>query len=280
MNQKITVRTLREYKARSEKILMLTAFDACTAAWAETAGVPTILVGDSMGNTVLGYPNTLPVTLEESLAHTAAVRRGAPNAFVIGDMPFMSYQISVEEAVRNAGRYLKECGADAVKLEGGRAMLPVIERLVTVGIPVVGHIGLLPQSVLKDGGYRLHGKADDEAKALIADAKALDAAGVCMMVLEGIPRELAADITARVATPTIGIGAGAGTDGQVQVIADLLGLTPGGFTPKHGKRYAELGETAIAAIRQYVAEVQQGTFPDDQHSTGKAQSSRKKITHN
>ncbi len=175
MNQKVTVRTLHDLKARGEKILMLTAYDACTAAWAEAAGVPTILVGDSMGNTVLGYPNTLPVTLEESLAHTAAVRRGAPNAFVVGDMPFLSYQISVEEAVRNAGRYLKECGADAVKLEGGRAMLPVIERLVTVGIPVVGHIGLLPQSVLKDGGYRLHGKADDEAQAIRADARALDA---------------------------------------------------------------------------------------------------------
>ena len=267
MNQKITVRTLMDYKARGEKFLMLTAYDACTARWAEDAGVPAILVGDSMGNTVLGYPNTLPVTLEESLLHTSAVRRGAPNAFVVGDMPFMSYQISVEEAVRNAGRYLKECGADAVKLEGGRAMLPVIERLVTVGIPVVGHIGLLPQSVLKDGGYRLHGRAKEEAKELIADAKALDAAGVCAMVLEGIPRELAVDITSQVSTPTIGIGAGAGTDGQVQVIADLLGLTPGGFTPRHAKRYAEVGEIAIGAIRQYVSEVQQGVFPDEAHST-------------
>ena len=267
MNQKITVRTLMDYKARGEKFLMLTAYDACTAHWAEEAGVPTILVGDSMGNTVLGYPNTLPVTLEESLLHTSAVRRGAPNAFVVGDMPFMSYQISVEEAVRNAGRYLKECGADAVKLEGGRAMLPVIERLVTVGIPVVGHIGLLPQSVLKDGGYRLHGRAKEEAKELIADAKALDSAGVCAMVLEGIPRELAIDITSLVSTPTIGIGAGAGTDGQVQVIADLLGLTPGGFTPRHAKRYAEVGEIAISAIRQYVSEVQQGVFPDEAHST-------------
>ena len=262
MNPKVTVRTLHDLKARGEKILMLTAYDACTAAWAETAGVPTILVGDSMGNTVLGYPNTLPVTLEESLAHTAAVRRGAPNAFVIGDMPFLSYQISVEEAVRNAGRYLKECGADAVKLEGGRAMLPVIERLVTVGIPVVGHIGLLPQSVLKDGGYRLHGKADDEAQAIRADARALDAAGCCAIVLEGIPHDLAGEITAEIATPTIGIGAGPKTDGQVQVIADLLGLAPGGFTPKHAKRYAELGEAAVAAIRQYVAEVQAGNFPN------------------
>ncbi|MBR6471912.1 MAG: 3-methyl-2-oxobutanoate hydroxymethyltransferase [Victivallales bacterium] len=267
-SQKITVRTLHDYKSRGEKFLMLTAYDACTAHWAEAAGVPTILVGDSMGNTVLGYPNTLPVTLEESLLHTSAVRRGAPNAFVVGDMPFMSYQVSVEEAVRNAGRYLKECGADAVKLEGGRTMLPVIERLVTVGIPVVGHIGLLPQSVLKDGGYRLHGKADDEANALIADARALDAAGVCAMVLEGIPRELAATITCQVSAPTIGIAAGAGTDGQVQVIADLLGLNADGFTPRHAKRYAEVGETAIAAIRQYVSEVQSGIFPDEAHSAG------------
>ena len=258
---KITTKFFRDCKSKGEKILMLTAYDACTAAWAEAAGVPTILVGDSMGNTVLGYPNTLPVTLEESLAHTAAVRRGAPDAFVIGDMPFLSYQISVEEAVRNAGRYLKECGADAVKLEGGRAMLPVIERLVTVGIPVVGHIGLLPQSVLKDGGYRLHGKADAEAREILEDAKALEAAGVCAMVLEGIPGQLAAEITSAVSTATIGIGAGNATDGQVQVLADLLGLAPGGFTPKHAKRYAELGEAAVEAIRQYVSEVQGGVFP-------------------
>ena len=268
MDKKITVRTLQNRKEQGEKIVMLTAYDAVTARWAEEAGCDMLLVGDSMANTVLGYPTTLPLTIEESLFHTAAVRRGAQHAFVVGDMTFMSYQLGVDDAVRNAGRYLKEAGADAVKLEGGRVMLPVIRRMVEVGIPVVGHIGLLPQSIHKDGGYRIHGKSDAEAEGLLADAKALDEAGVCSFVIEGVPREVAARLTAAVRVPTIGIGAGAGCDGQVQVIADLLGLAPeGGFLPRHAKNYARFNEAAIAAIRQYAAEVRQGAFPTDANST-------------
>ncbi len=266
MDQKITIRTLREMKAKGQKAIMLTAFDAATARWAQEAGVHMLLVGDSMGNTVLGYPNTLPVTLEESLAHTAAVRRGSDKCLVVGDMPFLSYQLEIHEAVRNAGRYLKECGADAVKLEGGRVMLPLIQRLVDVGIPVVGHIGLLPQSVLKDGGYRIHGRAEEERQALLEDAAALDNAGVFALVLEGVPRELASEITAQTHALTIGIGAGAGTDGQVQVLADLLGYAGDGFLPRHAKRYANVHDVAVEAIRQYVSEVQEGVFPDDAHS--------------
>lgn len=266
MEKRFTVRDLREMKAKGEKAVMLTAFDAATARWAEEAGVQMILVGDSMGNTVLGYSNTLPVTLEESLAHTAAVRRGSDKCFVVGDMPFMTYQLDVHDAVRNAGRYIKECGADAVKLEGGRTMLPAIARMVEVGIPVVGHIGLLPQSVLKDGGYRIHGRADAEKQALLDDAAALDAAGCCAIVLEGVPRELAVEITAKIGAPTIGIGAGAGTDAQVQVIADLLGYGGGAYLPRHAKRYANIHDIAVEAIRNYVSEVQTGAFPDEAHS--------------
>ncbi len=266
MEQKFTLRHLREMKARGEKAVMLTAFDAATARWAQEAGVQMILVGDSMGNTVLGYPNTLPVTLEESLSHTAAVRRGSDKCLVVGDMPFMTYQLDIHEAVRNAGRYLKECGADAVKLEGGRTMLPLIRRLVEVGIPVMGHIGLLPQSVLKDGGYRIHGRAEEERKALLEDAAALDEAGVFALVLEGIPRELAEEITASVRASTVGIGAGAGTDAQVQVLADLLGYGGDGYLPRHAKRYASVHDIAVQAIREYVSEVRSGTFPDQAHS--------------
>ncbi len=271
MNTKTTVRTLQAKKARGEKIVMLTAYDAVTARWAAEAGCDMLLVGDSMANTVLGYPTTIPLTLEESIFHTSAVRRGAPDAFVVGDMTFMSYQLDVNDAVRNAGRYLKECGADAVKLEGGREMLPVIRRMVEVGIPVVGHIGLLPQSINKDGGYRIHGRGEEEARRLTEDARALDEAGVCSFCMEGIPRELAAAITASVGVPTIGIGAGGGCDGQVQVIADLLGLAPeGGFLPRHAKNYARLNEIAVAAIRQYADEVRQGVFPSEANSFSSA----------
>ena len=265
MDKKVTVRTLNAMKSRGEKIVMLTGYDAVTARWAEQAGCQLVLVGDSMGNTVLGYENTLPVTLEESLAHTAAVRRGAKLAMVIGDMPFMSYQISVEEAVRNAGRYLKEAGADAVKLEGGRTMLPVIKRLVEAGIPVMGHIGLLPQSVLKDGGYRIHGKAEEEARELSEDAIAMQEAGCFSIVLEGVPAELSRKITESLRIPTIGIGAGPYTDGQVQVIADLLGYG-GGYLPKHAKCYADLNSIALKAIAQYCEEVKNGQFPAEGNS--------------
>lgn len=261
MEKRISVTDIAAMKRRGEKIVMLTAYDAATARWAEEGGCQLLLVGDSMGNTVLGYENTLPVTLEESLFHTAAVRRGCRRAMVIGDMPFMSYQISLEEAIRNAGRYLQVAGADAVKLEGGMTMLPVCRRLVEVGIPVMGHIGLLPQSVLRDGGYRLHGKSAEEAASLRQDALALQEAGVFALVLEGLPAELSRDITASLRIPTIGIAAGPFCDGQVQVIADLLCLG-GGYIPKHARSYADLSATAIAAIRNYVGDVQSGTFPE------------------
>ncbi len=264
---KITVKTLRSLKAKGEKIVMLTAYDAVTGRWAQEAGCHMILVGDSMANTVLGYNNTIPLTLEESLFHTTAVRRGSSECFLVGDMPFMSYQVGVDNAVANAGRYLKECGCDAVKLEGGVTMLPVIRRMVEVGIPVVGHIGLLPQSVLREGGYRVHGKQEAEIASLKADAKALDEAGVCALVLECIPQEVAAEITASINAPTIGIGAGAGCSGQVQVLADILGLGGDGFLPKHAKRYANFNDAAITAIRNYVQEVQSGDFPAASNAT-------------
>jgi len=253
------VRELAAMKAAGQKIVMITAYDAIMARLADEAGVHLLLVGDSMGNTVLGYDNTIPVTMAESMALTAAVRRGAKRAMVVGDLPFLSYQVSLEEAVRNAGQYLKEAGADAVKLEGGRVVYEVIARLVNAGIPVMGHVGLLPQSVLKDGGYRMHGKSQQEADALMADALAVQEAGAFAVVLEGIPVPLAAAITARLHIPTIGIGAGPDCDGQVQVITDLLGMG-GDFVPRHAKVYVELGRMAAEGLKAYVKEVTSGNF--------------------
>lgn len=258
--KRVTVKELATMKAKGCKIPTATAYDAITAALADSAGIKLLLVGDSAGNTVLGYENTIPVTLDESLILTAAVRRGAPCAMVVGDMPFMSYQLSPEQALQNAGRYLKETGADAVKLEGGRLMNPTIRRLVDAGIPVLAHIGLLPQSVLKDGGYRLHGKSEAEARQLLDDALAVQEAGAFAVVLEGIPAELSRQITQTVAIPTIGIGAGPHTDGQIQVSPDILGLTSG-FVPRHAKRFANLAETIREAYANYVADVQNGSFP-------------------
>lgn len=257
--RRYTVRDLAKMKASGRRIVMVTAYDAIMARLADAAGLHLLLVGDSMGNTVLGYENTIPVTMAESLALTAAVRRGALRAMVIGDMPFMSYQVSLEEAVTNAGRYLKEAGADGVKLEGGRVMHGVIRQLVDVGIPVMGHIGLLPQSVLKDGGYRIHGKSQEEAAALLDDALAVQEAGAFAVVLEGVPPTLAAEITTRLTIPTIGIGAGPHCNGQVQVITDILGLG-GAFVPKHAKVYAQLGQAALEGLKQYVREVTDGDF--------------------
>ena len=233
MEKRITVRDLAKMKAEGRKITTVTSYDAITARLVDEAGIQLILVGDSAGNTVLGYENTIPVTLEESLMLTAAVRRGAKHAMVIGDMPFMSYQVSEEEAVRNAGRYLKEAGADGVKLEGGRSMLKTIRRIVDASIPVFGHVGLLPQSVLKDGGYRIHGR-NEEAQQIIDDALAVQEAGAFAVVLEGVPRDLAKEITEKLTIPTIGIGAGPFCDGQIQVVTDILGL--GTFVPRHRYR--------------------------------------------
>lgn len=265
MAGKINVGTFRRMKERGEKIVMLTAYDAPTAALAVAAGVEILLVGDSMSNTVLGYENTLPLTLEQSLHHCAAVRRGAPEAFVVGDMPFMSYEVSVEQGLANAARYLKEAGCNAVKIESSPGSVPLIERMVDCGIPVMGHIGLMPHRVLVSGGYKITGRSEEEAAKLVETAKALEKAGIFSLVLEGMPTATGAQVSAALKIPTIGIGAGIGCDGQVQVVTDLLGLIDG-FLPKHAKRYAELHKVIGEAFRQYVADVKNGDFPGPENS--------------
>jgi len=224
-----------------------------------------LLVGDSLGMTVLGYKSTVPVTLEQSLHHTAAVVRGTRRALVVGDMPFMSYHVSPEQAMVNAARYLQEAGADAVKLEGGVVVAPTVRRLVQAGVPVLGHVGLLPQRVNVDGGYRVHGRTESEAAQIMEDALALEEAGAFAVVLEGVPAALAKKITAELKIPTIGIGAGVGCSGQVQVVHDILGLFEA-FVPKHAKQYAKLAGEVRKAIGAYAADVKSGKFP------GKAQS--------
>ncbi len=248
-----------------EKIVALTAYDYLFAQLADAAGAHLLLVGDSLGMTVLGYDNTIPVTLTESLHHTAAVVRGRRRAMVIGDMPFLTYQISVEEALRNAGRYLQEAGADGVKLEGGVQMAGTINRLVRAGIPVLGHIGILPQSVLASGGYRVQGRSAEEAARLMADAQAVEQAGAFAVVLEGLPVDLSREITDALAIPTIGIGAGPECGGQIQVAHDLLGMFEK-FIPKHTKRYAELAQLIRQVFTQYRDEVTNGVFPGEDQS--------------
>ena len=265
MNKKINVTYFRKKKDEGKKIIALTAYDAPTAALAENCGVELILVGDSLGMAVLGYDTTIPVTLEQSLHHCSAVRRGAENAFIVGDMPFMTYQVSIEQALLNAARYLQEAGVDAVKIEGGADIAPTVEKLVSAGVPVMGHIGLLPQSVMTAGGYKIAGKTAEQAEQLIKDAKALQSAGVFSIVLEGIPKEVAKKVTESVDVPTIGIGAGIHCDGQIQVVNDLLGLFTS-FIPKHAKRYVNLGEQIQTAFSDYVKEVQEGEFPTDSNS--------------
>ncbi len=248
-----------------EKVTCLTAGDFATARLLDEAGLHLILVGDSLANTLLGYETTLPVTMEQMLHHTAAVARGVKQALVVADMPFMSYQVSDEQALANAGRFLKEAGADAVKLEGGRLRETCIRRLTGNGIPVMGHIGLTPQSVRAMGGYKVQGRLPAEAEALLADAAALEAAGVFAIVLECVPRELATRITAAVSVPTIGIGAGAACDGQVLVTSDMLGIDSS-VAPSFVKRYAELGAAMKIAFVAYRDEVASGRFPDAAHS--------------
>ena len=261
---KITVSYFRKQKEKKERIVMLTAYDAPTAAIATECGVDILLVGDSLAMTMLGYRNTLPLTMEESLHHAAAVRRGAPEAFVVADMPFMSFQVSPEDTLRNAARFLKEAGSDAIKIEGGAEVAPLVARMVDCGIPVMAHAGLLPQRILTSGGYRVQGRGDD-AERLLADAAALADAGAFALVLECIPAELGGRISQSLSIPTIGIGAGPLCDGQVQVIHDLLGLF-GDFVPKHARRYADLGSAMRRAIGEYVADVRQGRFPGPENS--------------
>ena len=259
----VTVRDLRSFKERGERFVMLTAYDYPTARILDEAGIPVLLVGDSVGNNVLGYDTTIPVTMEEMLHHTRAVVRGVTNAMVVGDMPFMSFHTTIEEAVRNAGRFLKEGGAHAIKLE--RPVIEVAAAIVDRGIPVMGHIGLGPQSVHAMGGYRVQGRTEEDALKILDEAHALDKAGIFALVLEGIPSGLAARITESLSAPTIGIGAGPHCDAQVLVINDLLGLGFGTY-PKFAKPYARLREVITEAVTQFKDDVQAGRFPDDEHA--------------
>jgi len=262
---RVNVGTIREMKRQGEPITMLTAYDYTTARLVDAAGVPLILVGDSLGMVVLGYESTIPVTLEVMLHHTKAVVRGAKNALVVGDMPFMTYHTSTEDALRNAGRFIQEAGCQAVKLEGGVNVAEKVRRIVDCGIPVMGHIGLTPQSINALGGYKIQGKTPEAAKKLLDDAIALDEAGAFAVVMETVPAPLAALITRRIGAPTIGIGAGAGCSGQVQVINDILGSYTD-FIPKHAKQYAKVAEVMSAAISQYHEEVKSGQFPTEAQS--------------
>jgi 3-methyl-2-oxobutanoate hydroxymethyltransferase len=264
--KKMTVLGVQEKKTRGEPITMVTAYDYPSALAADRACMDTILVGDSLGMVVLGYESTVPVTMEEMLHHCKAVRRGAQFAYLIGDVPFLSYQADGAEAVRNAGRFLKEAGMDAVKLEGGREMADTVRAITAAGIPVVGHIGLTPQSVGKLGGYRVQGKTAEDAQRLLEDAQALEAAGAIMIVLEMVPDRVAERISQRLRIPTIGIGAGAGCDGQVLVLHDLLGMFDR-FTPRFAKRYAQLFTEMDRALSAYRDDVLARRFPDAEHSS-------------
>jgi len=261
-DERITTSYFRKAKEEGRRITVLTAYDFPLARLIDAAGIDAILVGDSVGNVVLGYENTLPVTMEEMLHHARAVARAVKRAMVIGDMPFLSYQVSQEEAVRNAGRFLKEAGAQAVKLEGGQEVAATVRAIVAAGIPVMGHIGLTPQSVHQLGGYRVQGRDAIAAQKLLDDARALDEAGVFAIVLECIPVPLARMITEAVSVPTIGIGAGPYCDGQVLVTHDLLGLY-GGFVPRFVKQYANLHAQISEALARYRDEVIKGTFPSE-----------------
>ncbi len=270
-NGKVTVPELLQRKTSAagssdkKKIACLTAYDYPTARLVDEAGVDVVLVGDSLGMVVLGYVSTLPVTLEEALHHTKAVRRGVQHALLVGDMPYGTYHGEIHEAIRNAMRFVKEAGAEAVKIEGGERRLELIARLTEAEIPVMGHVGLTPQSVNAMGGYRVQGKTPVAADQLMRDARSVEAAGAFAIVLEGIPREVAAEITRVVRIPTIGIGAGPDCDGQILVLHDMLGLT---FQepPKFARRYANVGETISQAVREYCADVQTGSFPSDAES--------------
>ena len=265
MERRVSVTDLKAMKKRGEKIVMITAYDYPSAKLVEEAGVPLILVGDTLGMVVLGYDTTVPVEVDHIIHHAKAVVRGTKTAHVVADMPFMSYQTGPEDALRNAGRMLKEAGAQSVKLEGGRSVAPTVKKLVDAGIPVMGHIGLTPQSVNQFGGYKVQGKTPAAAVKLINDAVALQEAGAYAIVLELVPAQLAQIISERIEVPTIGIGAGPGCDGQVQVFHDILGLFSD-FVPKHAKRYADVGRSIVSAVREYADDVREGRFPTEKES--------------
>ena len=262
---KNTVNTILQQKHEGKKITMLTCYDYSTAKLMEEAGVNTILVGDSLGNTILGYEDTIQVTMEDMIHHCAAVSRGIKNILLVCDMPFMSYQTSVYDAVVNAGRLMKEGHANMVKLEGGVEVAPQIEAIVKASIPVCAHIGLTPQSINAFGGFKIQGKTETAARKLIEDAKAVQKAGATMVVLEGVPAKLATKITEMLDIPTIGIGAGAGCDGQVLVYQDMLGMFSD-YVPKFVRRFANVGEVMKNAFKEYIEEVQNGNFPAEEHT--------------
>ena len=261
---KLAIPELRESKRRGQKLSMLTAYDYPTARIVDQAGVDMILVGDSLGMVCLGYPDTVPVTMDEMVHHTAAVARAVERAIIVGDLPYLSYQVCAEDAVRNSGRLFKEARADCVKLEGGRSQADKVEAIVRAGIPVMGHIGLTPQTAIQLGGFKVQGREPDAARALQEDAKALESAGAFAVVLECVPSSVAAKITQAVSIPTIGIGAGPHCDGQVLVLHDLVGLFER-FVPKFVKRYANLSEEIRKAVESFRSEVETGAFPGKEH---------------
>jgi len=263
--KKFTILDAQKVKDQGKKITMLTAYDYHTARILDACGVDILLVGDSVGNTVMGLENTIPVTMDDMIHHTRAVARGRQRSLVVGDMPFMSYQVSIEDARMNAGRLVKEGGAEAVKLEGGENIEDTIKAICDMDIPVMAHIGLTPQSVHRMGGYKVQGREDRQREKLIADARAVERAGAFSVVLEAVPASLAREISGAVSIPTIGIGAGVHCDGQVLVINDLLGLS-GQFRPKFVKQYAQLEQAIETAVKEFIDEVQGGVFPDDEHS--------------
>ncbi len=262
--KKFSILDIQRLKHEGRKITMLTAYDVQIARILDSCGVDMLLVGDSLGNVVLGFENTLPVSMDDMVRHTQAVVRGRTRAFVVADMPFMSYQASCEDALRNAGRLVKEAGAEAVKVEGGVNAAPAIRAIAQADIPVMAHIGLTPQSVHRMGGFRVQGREEQQRQKLVADAMAVEEAGAFSVVLECMPADLAAEITQRIAIPTIGIGAGPGCDGQVLVINDVLGLS-GPFRPKFVKQYVQLEDIIGKAAGEYINEVRSGIFPGDEH---------------
>ena len=262
----ITINRIKEMKQKGEKITMLTAYDYPTAKIVDEVGIPLILVGDSLGMVVLGYESTIPVTMNEMLHHTKAVVRGTKQAMVVGDMPFMTYHVSVDDALKNAARFIQEGGAQAIKLEGGVTVAEKVRRIVECGIPVMGHIGLTPQSIHQLGGFRMQGSTPEAAIRMLKDAQALEEAGAFSIVLETVPAPLATLISQKISIPTIGIGAGIGCDGQVQVINDILGSFAD-FVPKHAKQYAKLSGIILNAVTEYYDEVKASTFPTDKQSS-------------
>jgi 3-methyl-2-oxobutanoate hydroxymethyltransferase len=263
---RVTISDIKQMKPKKERIVMVTAYDYPTAKLVDEAGIPLILVGDSLGMVVLGYDSTIPVTIDEMLHHTKAVVRGAKSSLIVGDMPFMTYHTNIPEAMKNAGRFLQEGGAQAIKLEGGEVAAETVKRIVDCGIPVMGHIGLTPQFINQLGGYKAQGRTPEAARQLLNDAKALEQAGAFAVVLELVPSELSKLISERIEIPTIGIGAGIDCDGQVQVISDLLGMFTD-FVPKHAKQFTKLAPAIKTALNQYLEEVKTGAFPTSSNSS-------------